>query len=241
MSSKTRVPSRSGAIMGRNRRQHVTWAPWVDVLTARDPRLGRAVCEAIVMREAALLAGAGSKTASARCRRAVAAAERDLGALRLGKFKPGTIAAQRAAAKALREFDRALELAAGMAMSSPISTLVVAIPAWVDGENDEAIRDAALEACLERSRAPRQGAGSRSFSKPELRRGCDLLARAGDRSLAAPGRLNLILAAGQAFVDARDAASRARRAGEPPERGQPPQRGPREACGLGEGPVREAV
>jgi hypothetical protein len=98
--------------------RYVTWAPWVDAIVARDPALGRIVCEAVVAREAALGSGAGGSGASPRCRRAFERAENTLDMLRVGKIQANTDAARRCASDALRKFMDALDLTASTCPAS---------------------------------------------------------------------------------------------------------------------------
>jgi hypothetical protein len=97
---------------------HVTWAPWVNAIVARDPGLGRIVCEAVVAREAALGSGAGESGASPCCRRAFESAEKTLDTLRVGKIRANTDAARRCASDALRKFMEALDLTASTPSAS---------------------------------------------------------------------------------------------------------------------------
>jgi hypothetical protein len=60
--------------------RYITWDPWVDALAVQDPCLGRVVREAIVAREAAMMAGAASRGSPRRCRTAFDIAEKILDA-----------------------------------------------------------------------------------------------------------------------------------------------------------------
>ena len=93
-------------------RRYITWDPWVDALAVQDPCLGRVVREAIVAREAAMMAGAASRGSPRRCRRAFDSAEKTLDTIRLGRLQPNTDPARKRASDALRKFTDALECAA---------------------------------------------------------------------------------------------------------------------------------
>ena len=90
--------------------RYVEWAPWVDDLCARDPRLGRIIRDAVLAREVAVRAGAASPTASKRCRDTFERGEKALDLLRLGQVEPNTPAARRRAHEAAARFCQALEI-----------------------------------------------------------------------------------------------------------------------------------
>jgi hypothetical protein len=93
-------------------RRYITWDPWVDALAVQDPCLGRVVHEAVVVREAAMMAGAASRGSPRRCRTAFDSAGKILDAVRLGRIEPNTDTEWTRASEALRKFNEALECAA---------------------------------------------------------------------------------------------------------------------------------
>jgi phage tail tube protein FII len=87
----------------------VTFDPWIENIRQEDSCLGRILIEAVVMKDAAVKAGAASRRASKKCFKKFESAETTLETIRTGKIKPNTDIAWKRASDALRKFTEALE------------------------------------------------------------------------------------------------------------------------------------